>query len=67
MPQVTAPMTTPASAGPTTRLTSALTRSSETACGTDPRGTSSVRKAIRAGLNSAKPTAWSTLAPSSIQ
>ena len=67
MPQVTALMTTPASAGPTTRFTSALTSSSETAWGIEPRGTSSARKAIRAGPNRANPTACSTLAISSIQ
>jgi hypothetical protein len=48
-------------------LTSAFTSSRDTAGGTDPRGTSSARKAIRAGLNSANPMACRTPAPSSIQ
>nr|WP_242473277.1 hypothetical protein [Blastococcus sp. TML/M2B] len=62
MPQATEPMTTPASAGPATRFTSALTISRETAAGIDPRGTSSARKAIRPGPKSANPAACSTLA-----
>src|SRR5215211_2800617 len=60
-------MTAPARAGPTTRLISAFTRSREIPRGTEPDGSSSARKAIRAGLNSANPIACTIPAPSSIQ